>query len=90
MGGRFEVRAVRARVEEPRDLQRIISSTPVGRSVKVSVVREGKVTAVDGSELTMKVDTICIHGDGPHAAEFGHRLRTGFEAAGIRVKAVGH
>ena len=33
-----------ARVEEPRDLQRIISSTPVGRSVKVSVVREGKVT----------------------------------------------
>jgi serine protease Do len=29
-------------VEGPRDLQRIISSTPVGKSVKISVLREGK------------------------------------------------
>ncbi len=35
-----------ARVDEPRDLQRIISSTPVGRSVKLSVLREGKETEV--------------------------------------------
>jgi serine protease Do len=35
-----------ARVEEPRDLQRIISSTPVGRAVKVSLIREGKETEV--------------------------------------------
>jgi UPF0271 protein len=55
----------------------------------VRMVRDGKVTSVDGTELSMKVDTICIHGDGPHAAEFGHRLRAGFEAAGISVKAVG-
>ena len=33
-------------VEEPRDLQRIISSTPVGQTVKLSVVREGKETEV--------------------------------------------
>jgi UPF0271 protein len=55
----------------------------------VRLVRDGTVVAVDGTELTLKVDTICIHGDGPHAAEFGHRLRAGFEAAGIGVKAVG-
>src|SRR5262249_2239816 len=36
----------------------------------VRMVRDGKVTAIDGTELSMKVDTICIHGDGPHAAEF--------------------
>jgi len=35
-----------ARVDEPRDLQRIISSTPVGQSVTLSVVREGKETQV--------------------------------------------
>jgi serine protease Do len=34
------------RVDEPRDLQRIISSTPVGETVKLSVVREGKETEV--------------------------------------------
>jgi serine protease Do len=31
-----------ARVNEPRDLQRIISSTPVGKSVKLSMMREGR------------------------------------------------
>ncbi|HZP39437.1 MAG TPA: trypsin-like peptidase domain-containing protein [Methylomirabilota bacterium] len=31
-----------AAVEGPRDLQRIISSTPVGKVVKISVMREGK------------------------------------------------
>jgi serine protease Do len=35
-----------AAVEGPRDLQRIISSTPVGRSVRISVMREGKETEV--------------------------------------------
>ncbi len=33
-----------APVEEPRDLQRIIASTPVGQIVKLSVMREGKPT----------------------------------------------
>jgi serine protease Do len=33
-------------VEEPRDLQRIISSTPVGRAVKLSLMREGKETEI--------------------------------------------
>jgi serine protease Do len=35
-----------AAVEGPRDLQRIISSTPVGQSVKISLMREGKETQV--------------------------------------------
>ncbi len=35
-----------AAVETPRDLQRIISSTPVGKSVKISLMREGKETEV--------------------------------------------
>jgi serine protease Do len=33
-----------APVDEPRDLQRIIASTPVGNTVKLSVIREGKET----------------------------------------------
>jgi serine protease Do len=35
-----------AAVEGPRDLQRIISSTPVGQSVNISLMREGKETQV--------------------------------------------
>ena len=40
------VRGRDARSKGPRDLQRIISSTPVGQSVKISLMREGKETEV--------------------------------------------
>ncbi len=55
----------------------------------VRMVRQGKVAAVDGQDIAIRADTICIHGDGPHAAEFAQRLRSGFEAAGIAVRAIG-
>ena len=35
------------RLDGPRDLQRIVSSTPVGRTVRVVLVRDGKQTEVD-------------------------------------------
>ena len=53
------------------------------------MVREGTVRSVDGQDIEIRVDTICIHGDGPHAAEFARRLRTGFDQAGIAVQSVG-
>ncbi len=59
----------------------------VARALRM--VREGKVRTIEGTDLDIQADTICIHGDGPHAAEFAERLRTSFEAADIEVKAVG-
>ena len=53
------------------------------------MVREGRVRAVGGSDIPIKADTICIHGDGPHAVEFAKQLRAEFEAAGVEVRAVG-
>lgn len=53
------------------------------------MAREGTVQTVDGDDLSIRVDTICIHGDGPHAAEFAKALRTAFEAEGISVRALG-
>jgi serine protease Do len=35
------------RLDGPRDLQRIVSATPVGKTVRVRLVREGKPTEVD-------------------------------------------
>lgn len=54
----------------------------------VRMVREGVVRAVDGNDIAIEAHTICIHGDGPHAAEFAQALRTGFEQAGLAVRAV--
>jgi UPF0271 protein len=55
----------------------------------IRMVREGKVQAVDGVDIPLRADTICLHGDGPHAAEFARRLRESFEADGIIVAAMG-
>jgi len=49
---------------------------------------EGVVIATDGSELAMRVDTICTHGDTLGAQSLTRALRTGLEQAGVRVAAV--
>jgi UPF0271 protein len=55
----------------------------------VRMVREGRVRAVSGEEVAIRADTICIHGDGPHAAELARALREGLEREGIAVRSVG-
>ena len=52
----------------------------------VRMVRESTVVAVNGSIVALAVDTICVHGDTPGAADLARHLRAGLEAAGIRVR----
>lgn len=51
----------------------------------VRLVTEGKVRALQGSDVEMRVDTICIHGDSPQASAFAAEIRRGLESAGIEV-----
>jgi UPF0271 protein len=53
------------------------------------LLKERTLLASDGTPLTLQVDTICIHGDTPGAADLAARLRAGLEAAGITVRALG-
>lgn len=55
----------------------------------IRMVREGKVRSVDGVDVDLRADTICLHGDGAHAVEFAQRLRAAFKADGIDVCAMG-
>lgn len=59
----------------------------VARAIRM--VREGKVWSIEGKDIAIRADTICIHGDGPHAAEFAKRLRSAFESADVGVRAIG-
>jgi UPF0271 protein len=52
----------------------------------VRMVRDGVVLTADGKEIPLAVETICVHGDTPGAAELTRRIRAGLEAAGIQVK----
>jgi UPF0271 protein len=54
------------------------------------LVREQKVAALDGTVLTMAVDTICIHGDAPNAPAIARRVRERLSTTGIQVMPLGH
>ena len=41
----------------------------------VRMIKEGKVIAVDGTDVAIKADTICVHGDGSQALEFVQNLK---------------
>ncbi|WP_034387088.1 5-oxoprolinase subunit PxpA [Deinococcus sp. YIM 77859] len=55
----------------------------------VRLAREGVVTAVTGEEVRVPAQTLCLHGDGPEAANLARSLRRALEAAGVRVVAPG-
>jgi UPF0271 protein len=61
------------------------AGTVVARAVRI--VMDGRVTASDGNDLAMRVDTLCVHGDTPGAAELTRALRAGLERAGATVGA---
>ena len=52
----------------------------------VKMIKEGKVTSVNGKELDIKGDTLCVHGDGPKALAFVQKIRERFEKEGIEIR----
>ena len=55
----------------------------------VRLVKEGRAASLQGVDVDVRADTICIHGDGPRALEFMRMIRMRFEESGIEVKPVG-
>lgn len=52
----------------------------------LSMVKEGKVTALDGTVISVKAETICVHGDGPKALAFTKKIRETLEKEGIAIE----
>ena len=53
------------------------------------MVRDQSVIAQDGTRVPLRVDTICVHGDTPGAAQLAARVRAALTDAGIDVLALG-
>lgn len=51
------------------------------------MLREGVVRAVDGSDIAIAAETICVHGDTPDAVVFAKKLRAALAAAGVSIAA---
>ncbi|WP_147066934.1 LamB/YcsF family protein [Terrabacter aerolatus] len=52
----------------------------------VRLAREGVVTAVDGTDVDVRAESVCIHGDTPGAVAMAHAVRTALEAAGVEIR----
>ena len=55
----------------------------VERSLKLAT--EGKVIAIDGTEIDFSADSICLHGDTAGAVELAAAVRSSLEAAGVEI-----
>ncbi|CCP06566.1 LamB/YcsF family protein [Erwinia amylovora MR1] len=51
----------------------------------LTMIQKGQVQSLSGDWVKVQADSICLHGDGPHALDFACRLRQALSRQGIEV-----
>lgn len=51
----------------------------------VRIIKEQKVTAITGKDISLRADSVCVHGDGEKALAFTQRIRQRLTAEGIEI-----
>jgi UPF0271 protein len=54
----------------------------------VRLIRDGTVTTVEGGELELRVQSICVHGDAPNAPAIARTIRERLETSGVELAAL--
>ena len=63
----------------------LVTDPAAAAAQALAFLRDGGVTATDGSFLKLEVDTLCVHGDTPGAPEIVRAVREAFAAAKVKV-----
>jgi UPF0271 protein len=73
-----------------RRLAGALHETPENAAAQaVSIVRDGRVRAHDGTDVAIRADTLCVHGDTPGAVAIARAIRAAFAEAGIELAPLG-
>jgi len=64
----------------------IIEDGAMGVERALRMVRDGTVRSIDGVEVPIRAETICVHGDTPGAAALARDLRDALISAGAMVQ----
>jgi UPF0271 protein len=73
-----------------RRLDGAIVATPAAAAAQaLAIIRNGRVTAHDGTTIAVRADTICLHGDTPGAVEYAAAIRTALGKAEVTIAALG-
>lgn len=67
----------------------VIHDTDEAIARTVRMVKEGKVTAITGEEVSLDAHSICVHGDNPQAVEFVKNIRARLIAEGVSIVPLG-
>jgi UPF0271 protein len=51
----------------------------------LKMATEGTVSCIDGTDISLKADTICVHGDNPAALRLVRKIRDTLVAAGVDI-----
>lgn len=71
----------------PRGQPGAMLDLEAARRQGVALARHQAIQVADGSEFSPEIETLCVHGDGPHALALASQLRTDLLAAGLSVRA---
>jgi UPF0271 protein len=66
----------------------LIEDAGIAAAQALDMVKYGRVRSVDAIMVRIVADTICIHGDGPHALAFAQVIRSALEGNGIEIAPV--
>ncbi|PLT33752.1 LamB/YcsF family protein [Bacillus sp. V5-8f] len=71
------------------DANALIHNREAAISQVIRMVKECNVIAVQGVDISIDADTICIHGDGEHALDFAKYINKALTDAGITITKIG-
>lgn len=63
----------------------VIHDPKVATEHVVRMVVEGEILTTSGKRIKRRVDSLCVHGDEPTAVALAGMVRSGLEAAGVRI-----
>ena len=64
----------------------LVAAAEVVAARSVRMALDGLVTALDGSEVELRAESLCLHGDSPGAAVTARSVRSALEAAGVTLR----
>lgn len=72
-----------------REANALIKDHETAVNQVIRMVKEGKVHSLQGEDISIKADTVCIHGDGENALDFAKYISIALKDAGITVAKIG-
>ena len=73
----------------PRDKPNaLISDAKQAVSQVLQMISEQTVTAVSGGKISLRAETVCIHGDGEQALEFAETINKQLKEKGVNIKRI--